>query len=661
MKNIVMLVLILLSYSKLLASSPILIINSYGDDYLWTKKQNEGFRSVLNKDANISPSYSTEYLDTKRKRFTQDYEAKTVAYIKCKYENYSPKLIYVTDDNALHFILHNKDQLFPSVPIIFSGVNNLSIEQEFPNNNAVGVFDKKDITPNFELLTTLFPDDNELLILGDNSPTSIFIAMEIKKYMNKSPDLKVKYLLNNDFKYVLQELKKYKGKNIILTSIGAFKLDKESAMPLDESITKINKIGKFFILSLEDTYIKKGVIGGFCNNGFTHGEEAGKIALNILKKNKNRKSRIGKSSWIFDAQVLKNFEVDLPKEILTQVKFVNMEPTYYQTHETVITTLIYFLIFLVFIGALIFSFIINRNKNTIKDREKKLSVLSNRLSKAQEITHLGNWEWDIKTNTIWWSDEIYRIFGLEVQQFTPTYEDFIKYIYPDDIQLVEDAVGKSLSSDIDYQIVHRVVKPDGTLRYVREEGNLERDSQGNPSKMVGTVQDITEEVLINQELEYIATTDKLTGVYNRRKLEELFVYEEKRFKRYSSPISILFLDIDYFKSVNDTYGHDVGDDVLVELVKVLKDNIRQIDILARWGGEEFLILSPETNIDNAKIIAKKLRLAVENNSFNIVGKITISIGVSSFKINEKFSDLIKRADIALYEAKVNGRNQVVLK
>jgi len=163
-----------------------------------------------------------------------------------------------------------------------------------------------------------------------------------------------------------------------------------------------------------------------------------------------------------------------------------------------------------------------------------------------------------------------------------------------------------------------------------------------------------------KELEQIASTDKLTGIYNRHKFEELFSLEQERSKRSSSPLSLMLIDIDHFKSVNDTYGHDVGDAVLIELTKILNENIRKIDIFARWGGEEFLILSPETDTQNIQILAEKLRLVVENSSFDTVGKITISIGISELCNNDLFEDLFKRADNALYKAKEKGRNQLVV-
>jgi diguanylate cyclase (GGDEF)-like protein len=118
------------------------------------------------------------------------------------------------------------------------------------------------------------------------------------------------------------------------------------------------------------------------------------------------------------------------------------------------------------------------------------------------------------------------------------------------------------------------------------------------------------------------------------------------------------LDIDHFKTVNDTYGHDVGDYVLKATVNVIKRNIRKADIFARYGGEEFMIVQPETTIERAKVYAEKIRTIIEQNNFDKVKKITISIGVTMFNKNDAIESITKRVDDALYRAKDNGRNRV---
>jgi diguanylate cyclase (GGDEF)-like protein len=163
---------------------------------------------------------------------------------------------------------------------------------------------------------------------------------------------------------------------------------------------------------------------------------------------------------------------------------------------------------------------------------------------------------------------------------------------------------------------------------------------------------------INAELKRLSITDRLTGLYNRNKLDEVLNYEYERATRYDCSFSLIIIDIDHFKSVNDTYGHHVGDTVLIEFSKILHNTIRKIDTVGRWGGEEFVIICPDTLIEGAVSVAEKTRKKVESHVFPIVNHKTISLGVAAYKKNETIDDIIKRADENLYCAKNNGRNKV---
>ncbi|MCX6051956.1 MAG: diguanylate cyclase [Campylobacterales bacterium] len=182
------------------------------------------------------------------------------------------------------------------------------------------------------------------------------------------------------------------------------------------------------------------------------------------------------------------------------------------------------------------------------------------------------------------------------------------------------------------------------------------DAKGNIDGYSSIRQDITDK----KHVEELSITDQLTRLFNRLHLDNIFKKEIQRAKRYQTYFSVILLDIDHFKSVNDTYGHDVGDDVLVNLANILKQDVRSTDILGRWGGEEFLIILPQTEVPHAVLLAEKLRVAVESYSFAKVEKITCSFGVSQFKAeDESAKEVVKRADNGLYEAKNSGRNRVV--
>ena len=154
-----------------------------------------------------------------------------------------------------------------------------------------------------------------------------------------------------------------------------------------------------------------------------------------------------------------------------------------------------------------------------------------------------------------------------------------------------------------------------------------------------------------------AVYDLLTGIFNRRQFNTFFEHFLAQKRRYGEPLSLIFCDIDHFKKINDTFGHDVGDKVLKELARVIKTNIRQSDIFARWGGEEFVILLPQTSLSDAVKLAKKLRQIIEAHTFPLPQKVTCSFGVIEVK-EENIQKALKRVDELLYRAKEGGRNRV---
>ena len=183
----------------------------------------------------------------------------------------------------------------------------------------------------------------------------------------------------------------------------------------------------------------------------------------------------------------------------------------------------------------------------------------------------------------------------------------------------------------------------------------------NTKHTVISFTDITDLKHYTYELQYKATHDNLTKLLNRHKLNDELEKEITRENRYMHGLSLLMLDIDNFKQVNDTYGHDLGDIVLKDISQIIQSTIRSTDYAARWGGEEFIVLLPETLLNEASQIAELIRKNIENYKNDILNKpTTVSVGVTQFKVNEDtFDTLIKNVDLVMYEAKQTGKNKVV--
>ena len=164
---------------------------------------------------------------------------------------------------------------------------------------------------------------------------------------------------------------------------------------------------------------------------------------------------------------------------------------------------------------------------------------------------------------------------------------------------------------------------------------------------------------LNKELEYQASRDALTGAYNRMKFDTLLEEEIRRCSRYPRPVTLAMLDIDYFKEINDRHGHAMGDSALRQFVALVIEHIRECDVLARWGGEEFMILFLETPLEESQAVAEKIRQKIESHSFDGFGNMTCSFGITQMQDGDDFNSLNKRVDEALYHAKTTGRNRVI--
>lgn len=202
-------------------------------------------------------------------------------------------------------------------------------------------------------------------------------------------------------------------------------------------------------------------------------------------------------------------------------------------------------------------------------------------------------------------------------------------------------------------------RKDGSLYDVQV--NLQLIKIDGEEKFVAIVNDITEQNKTLQEKEhyyYLSTHDHLTQQFNRQMFDTLFEKEAERAQRYGSELSLIMIDIDFFKKVNDIHGHQVGDEVLKKVSAHIKTLLRDSDVFARWGGEEFVIFMPHTNLQNAVEKAEALRMAIEKLNIKVAGSITCSFGVMQVKNFEKLNEAFTQVDEALYKAKENGRNRI---
>ena len=241
--------------------------------------------------------------------------------------------------------------------------------------------------------------------------------------------------------------------------------------------------------------------------------------------------------------------------------------------------------------------------------------------------------------------------------------DFIvSIVHPDDMDVfMEHRRDHYVKSTPPAEATFRIIRKDGEVRWIWHKCQAVYSDEGIWQGRRTTNRDVTEQKRVEEQLHRLSTTDALTGAYNRRMFIDLLTRELQRAQRYGAVFSLIMFDIDRFKMVNDRYGHDAGDRVLVDVVEVSRRTIRSTDILSRWGGEEFMVLLPQTDSDKAQAMGERLRKAIAHHGFADVDALTISVGVTSLCQLDSIDILLKRVDEALYAAKDGGRNRVMVK
>jgi hypothetical protein len=267
------------------ADFAILILHSYHQEYPWTKGQNDGFISALAQDSSFqNSSFYTENLDTKRAPFSDEYREFFFHYLAEKYAGFQPRLIFCTDDNALQFLIRYKASLFPGVPVVFSGVNNLTLQNTLDASQYVGVFEKKEIAPNISFIKKVKPGIKTVYFVGDGSSTYEAIKVEAEREMDTLfPQLRYAFFSEKSLPLLLEKLESLNDGVIILTTIGGFNDDYGSLVPLHMAIDQIRSTVKLPIFSMEDAYVHNGVVGGYVTSGRAQGEIAAALAARILK------------------------------------------------------------------------------------------------------------------------------------------------------------------------------------------------------------------------------------------------------------------------------------------------------------------------------------------------------------------------------------------
>ena len=315
----------------------------------------------------------------------------------------------------------------------------------------------------------------------------------------------------------------------------------------------------------------------------------------------------------------------------------------------------------------------------VKEKIKtNISLEHQRWATAIDSAREGVWDLKPQTNEIYFSKHWKGMLGYEEHEFPNEFDEWTKRVHPDDLEETELLITQHIQNETDYyESKHRLLHKDGTYRWILDRGKaVERDENGIAIRMIGTHVDITEQIEMkhilrkrNEELERLveqmkelSITDPLTSLYNRRKMMDEIKRARMQFDVHEQPFTIAILDLDFFKQINDKYGHTFGDIALQTFANLLKRKIASPNVIARWGGEEFILLFPNKSKIQTQYLLSSLQACCNEELLKYRTEsvmLTFSAGVCEYNDCNLRDDIIKKADQALYAAKSLGRNQII--
>ena len=378
-------------------NTPIFMLHSYSQEYPWTKRQHEGFLRELGARVPDAIDVSVEYLDSKRVPYTTAYAYSFAGKLAQKYAALEPKLIYVTDDNALLFALAHLTRIFPKAPIFFSGINDYGMKQRIDPRQVTGVFENKEIAPNLDLMRQLAPGVRDILVVGDESETYQAIRHEIVAELAHQPDIQAQFLSHGGIERMVAALQGRKEQFVFLTTLGAMTDATGRTLTLPETIAAIVQAGRFIVISMEDVYLYPGVLGGYVTSGYRQGAAAAELSARYLAGTAVADIKPIESSpneYIIDGGELEKLGLTLPSGLAGRTTILNPVPTFYERNLKLIVPSLYAFA-LLFAALLIASiYILTRKNRQISHASKELAAQTERLRTVIEAFPVVLWAID---------------------------------------------------------------------------------------------------------------------------------------------------------------------------------------------------------------------------------------------------------------------------
>lgn len=677
----------LIFYGKAISGHPtqnLMILHSYHQGLEWTDSITKGILSVINPDEH-DLDICIEYLDTKHHP-DEAYMDKLVELFRLKSRGMHHDAIIVSDNNALKFIQKYGDSLYPGSPVVFCGINNLTKDMIRGIDQVTGIEEYTDHASTLKLMLSLHPKTKKILVIIDGSRTGQEIKKDFEQTAQGFKDrVAFEYFEHFSLDDIPKKIAAQKpGDLIYVTNLN---LDKNNRyITYQDGLKMITDASSVPVYGPWDFYLGKGIVGGMITSGYHQGREAALMARKILDGENPSDIPIVRNvptRFMFDYRYLKKFRISeshLPKGSL----IINKPPGFWEKEHRLILILGIF----PFLAALIL-FWKNRKQ---KQRGRYLErmnleldrLVSEKTGKLKELHDQLHTILNTMPSPVFFknSQGIYLgcnkafaqiILGLSPDEVVGSSLHSLGIHIPKDLAEIYQAKDKELFSQPGVQTYEAQVQcADGIRKDFLFSKATISNEKDEVTGLVGVMVDISarseaekeREALIeelhkaNEKLETLSITDALTGLSNRGHITRRINEEIRKSERYGTRFSLVMVDLDHFKTINDSYGHHMGDMALQTVARVLKENLRDIDLVGRFGGEEFLILLPSTDLEHGYLLAERIRKNIESMTWesNLIN-ITISGGIAEYQ-GESDTELLRKVDELLYKAKAGGRNRI---
>lgn len=690
-------------FAQDLSGKNVLVIHSYSDTYKWTKDIQNGITSELSKGKyGTWPNIYTTYMDSARLD-SESYNDELFNYYKNLSNELRFSVVICSDNYAYDFVINNREKLFQGIPIVFCGVSYYDDSVLKGTYDITGVVSAYDYNKTLDCIKKIQPNVKNVVFVTNSTKVGTQEYNALKKIEGEySKNFKIKYCLNDDTNQVIN----------LVNSLG-----KNTAVMLAEGVSEeignklnIEVTGETFfekinvpIYSFYDFQITHGIIGGYLMSGFDQGKSAANMVSRILSGENAGGIPIEKKSpqkYIFDYKLLKKYKISSFK--LPENSVILNEPdTFFSKYWkiTIITSCV--VCILIILILLLFINIKKRTENEkklncsydelsaiheellatheellateeelreqyveLQGKEEEIRINEERYKLAVEGSKDAIWEVDFKKGKLFMSDKFFEMNGFDINgQYNGEYL-LNKVVFADDREKCKNDLSNYFTGVTQsYESEFRVMTKWGDIKWILNKGKFLKDDEGVLIKMAGSLTDVSDRKNAEEQIKFMAYYDYLTKLPNR-----IYFMERLRKKVFKSVIgnekgAVLFVDLDNFKNVNDTLGHDYGDKILIAVGEKLNSTISGEDVVSRFGGDEFLILLHDMrNKDEIMEIANDI-IEIFQKPFEVIDKklyLTASIGIAIYPEDGVDANIVvKNADTAMYKSKNTGKNKYV--